>query len=70
MEPDAGIPLGTFIELTWHRAGLEPEEVWNSHGDSWDGDRMELIGVAGEDLASSEVIWIDAAWKSRVDLND
>ena len=70
MKPTGEIPFGTFIEFTWHSAGPEPEEIWDSRCDSWDDDRVELIGVAGEDLASSDVIWIDAAWNASNYIND
>jgi len=67
---DREIPLGTFIEFTWHSAGPEPEEVWDIHGENRDVESVELIRVVGENLAPSEVILSDSTWKPRGDLND
>ena len=70
MEPEGGIPLGTFIELTWHRAGPEPDEIWDGRGDNRDGESAEFLGVVSDEPARSDVIRIDAAWKALDYLND
>jgi hypothetical protein len=67
LEPDGVIPLGTFIEFTWHPRGPEMEDKWDFCPHAEDA---QLIGIVGEEPVPSSVILSDAAWEPRDNLND
>ena len=62
MEPDNIIPLGTFIEFTWHSIESEPDDVWDDYAGPGDGAR--LIGVVADEPVLSTVVYCDAVWES------
>jgi hypothetical protein len=67
MESDGLIPLGTFIEFTWHKAGPEGEEPGDGYAD---GDGAQMIGVMGDAPPPSEVMLSDSVWKPRAGADD
>ena len=69
MESDGMIPLGTFIEFTWHRAGPEPEDLQDYAGPR---DVAHSGGVMADKPAtvSAPTVLSDDIWKPRRAIDD
>ena len=61
MEPESIIPLGTFIEFTWHSIESEPDDVWDDYAGPTESAR--LVGVVAEESVSSTVVLCDTGWE-------
>ncbi|MEO8287236.1 MAG: hypothetical protein ABI670_12500 [Chloroflexota bacterium] len=60
MEDNAAIPLGTFVEFTWH--SLRQDDLWDDYPDPTDS--AQLVGVVGHDTDDGPVRWSAASQSS------
>jgi hypothetical protein len=64
LESDGMIPMGTFIEFTWHSIRPEPEDVQENLSP---GDCVQWLGVMGDEptFTPAPNVLSDTVWKPQ-----